>query len=544
MDFFALSIVFLFDNQARRCYSKNEVICVKKITAVLLAAILLCIPAVFPAAAEETPAEEPAAAGCDCGNSPVILINGINARDLLLTDETGAQTVTFPFANEDIPALIKENKKALWDMLDGRFSDESAAAVEQAVEGLLAGVVMNDDGTSRYDVRIDWEYPMWDGHKQGQGFTFCYDWRLDPFEIADGLHDFIQYVQTLTGHDSVSLVGFSEGALMLNTYLCVYGYENIDACVWYCGAHNGVEIVGQLFTGRYNLDAAAVTDYVHAFTEQTFAMEALSFALEGLRDIGVTRAALKITNKVLSKLNDMGTLQEITRETFGKMPAIWAMVGDEYYEEAKAYIFGDDLTSGRYDALLEKIDRYHNEVQAHSAEIMQTAAEQIGKVGVISKYGTRMIPVTENATVQADGVIHSAGTSCGAVFAPFGTTLGKTYLQAVSDGHDHLSADGMVDASAALFPENTWFIKNLEHSQSNVYINDLLRRIVTADAPLTVSDDPAFPQFAVYNAEEDSVSPLTADNADPAPKKAVVRIREFFQKIRDWFLHLFDWMKK
>ena len=48
------------------------------------------------------------------------------------------------------------------------------------------------------------------------------------------------------------------------------------------------------------------------------------------------------------------------------MPAIWSLIGDAYYEEAKAYVFNQPGDAETYAELIAAIDRYHYGVQAHS----------------------------------------------------------------------------------------------------------------------------------------------------------------------------------
>ena len=555
----------------------------KKALCILLT-LLLALGAFSPAALAA--ADEPNKV--DLTKPPIIFIDGINSRELVRDMGQKDEETVFPPDAGEILTLVQENAAAVWDMLDGDYSAENRQAVVDAVLGLLDGIGMNDDGTSRYDVSIDWVYPgrarptysdgteaeqtPLDAVKEGVNkvknwlrslfreeeaplteeeqlqkmleyrgtYTFRYDWRLDPFESAEGLRDFICYIQELTGFDRVSIVGFSQGAAVLNTYLTLYGYDGLETAVWYSGAHNGVEQVGQLMTGRVHVDADALTDFVRESTETDPTAYILSVLMQALTDIGVTGNLLEYTNKIINALLEDGGIRQVIRATVGKMPAIWAFVSDEYYEEAKAYVFNEPGDAETYAELIETIDRYHYEVQAHSYEIMENARLATGKIGVISKYGLRVTPLIENGDVLTDGVIDVAGSSCGAKAAPYGRTLGDNYVQAVADGHDHLSPDGMIDASAALYPDYTWFVKNASHSEGSDYIDGLLNFICYADAQVTVFDDPAYPQFAVHNRLLDTTEPLTAQNAEPrAFQKALWRARAFFtgllERLRAYF---------
>ena len=552
----------------------------KKCISLLLAALLL-LPA-LPFAASAVEIEEV----YDTSEPPILFIDGINAVDLLLDAGTKDEKVAFPFTADDVVSLIKDNLGAVWDILDGDFSQESEDALVNAVIALLENVAMNDDGTSRHNVEVDWLYPLETREREDGGepqapsigdrlnelknwfkslfqrpaeelteeemmqllmqrdstYKFRYDWRLDPYELADRLHDYIDYMKELTGFDTVSLVGFSQGAAVLNTYLSVYGYDDLETVIWCCGAHNGVELAGQLFTGRISVDNEALTRFLSDPEQRDSSAELLSAVARQLNALGLTGNILQYTNKIIDKLLADGAIRRIIRETMGKMPAIWSLIGDEYYEEAKAYVFNEPGDAERFAALIETIDAYHYNVQAHSAEIMARAKAATGKIGVISKYGRRLLPVIDNADIQADGTIDVKGASCGATAADFGLTLGPDYRQAVNDGHNHLSPDGVIDASTALYPDYTWFIKNLEHSSISKYMGDLFRRICYADTQLTVFDDPDFPQFVVYSPIDGKTAPLTDGSSNNVFRRSLLRIKMYFlelwQKLRNFFTGL------
>lgn len=552
----------------------------KKCFSLLLAALLLFTALPFAAGAVEI--EEV----YDTSKPPILFIDGINAKDLLLDAGTKEEKVAYPFSADDVVSLIKDNFGAVWDILDGDFSQESEDAIVNAVIDLLEDVAMNDDGTSRYNVEVDWLYPLQTREREDDGeaeapslgdrlgelkswfrslfqrpaeelteeemmrllfqqdstYKFRYDWRLDPYELADRLRDYIEYMKELTGFDTVSLVGFSQGAAVLNTYLSVYGYDDLESVIWCVGAHNGVELVGQLFTGRISVDNEALTRYLSDPEQRDSSAELLSAVARQLNALGMTGNILQYTNKIIDKLLADGAIRRVIRETVGKMPAIWSLIGDEYYEEAKAWVFNEPGDAERFADLLETIDAYHYNVQAHSAGIMAEAKAATGKIGVISKYGRRVIPLIENAGIQADGLIDVKGASCGATAADVGLTLGPDYRQAVNDGHNHLSPDGVIDASTALYPDHTWFIKNLEHSTVSEYLGDLFRRISYADTQITVFDDPDFPQFTVYSPIDGETEPLTDGGSNNLFRRALLRMKMFFtdlwRKIRNFFAGL------
>ncbi len=550
----------------------RKVISVKKTLSVLLAMLLMlsACPALAFAASDDKSKADPT-------KPPVLLIDGINATELVRDMGEKEEETVFPFDNGSILTAVKDNASALWDMLDGDYSAENENAVIDTVLEMMDGFSMNDDGTSKYDIDADWVLPgterprytdedgedgggkitdaidkikQWFSdlfHRNAEELTeeelrqqffenrsiykFQYDWRLDPFEIADRLKAYIDYMKELTGFDTVALVGFSEGAAMLNTYLTVYGYGGLDAVIWCCGAHNGVELVGQLFTGRINVDAAALTEYVRDSGDSSASAEMLSSFLQALKSIGVTGNVLNYTNNIIRAMLADGGIRRILRESVAKMPAIWSLIGDAYYEEAKAYVFNQPGDAQTYAELIAAIDRYHYGVQAHSNELIAGAAAATGKIGVISKYGLRVTPLIENADILTDGLLDVKATSNGAVAAPYGKTLNSGYVQAVNDGHNHLSPDGMIDASTALYPEQTWFIKNLQHSSIPDDLYQLFYFIAFADHQVTVFENASFPQFSVYDPIEGNIRPMKDASSPNAFMRAMQRIKKFFKSL-------------
>jgi len=84
------------------------------------------------------------------------------------------------------------------------------------------------------------------------------------------------------------------------------------------------------------------------------------------------------------------------------------------------------------------------------------------------------------------------------------------YIQAVADGHNHLSADRVVDASTCMYPEYTWFIKGMVHTQFNADYYEMISWILNADTQPDVFSDARYPQFFILNKAENTLSPLTA----------------------------------
>ena len=74
----------------------------------------------------------------------------------------------------------------------------------------------------------------------------------------------------------------------------------------------------------------------------------------------------------------------------------------------------------------------------------------------------------------------------------------------------------MIDASTCWFPNETWFIKNMQHVGFNDTQNqcDLYTWLMTTQKQVTVQSNPDFPQFLLYNTETNVLSPLSLLRGD------------------------------
>ena len=182
------------------------------------------------------------------------------------------------------------------------------------------------------------------------------------------------------------------------------------------------------------------------------------------------------------------------------------VIGVEYLnDDAKALLIGDNVS----DEFIAKIDYYHN-IQGQNKEILDGVIENGGNLAIISKYGSTIPPVCVSQLNIGDMVIDTVYTSFGATCALANTTLGADYVQKVDCGHNHISADNMIDASTAAYPEYTWFIKDLMHADHTAAQWELIRFIFDSEAQPTVSDSEAYPQFLI--SIDDEIIPLTAEN--------------------------------
>ena len=248
--------------------------------------------------------------------------------------------------------------------------------------------------------------------------------------------------------------------------------------------------------------------------------------VDTLYDFGIVD---NVVDKVLKivEVNKDYVYENTLSALFGRWASLWAFVPYDQYDDAKAVV---GANAGLSDEFIELIDYYHYEVQGKTEERINYFLDNGINFGIITKYGYTTTPVQEDLDLNGDGIIEAKYESFGGTLANAGETLGGDYVQAVQDGHDHVSPDNKVDASTCKFPEYTWFVKNCPHA-SNSGLSDLRRYIMLSDEQVSVWDNEDFPQFMIKTADGDVV-PLTEENDFNAH---TAKDKNLFEKIRSLF---------
>ena len=115
---------------------------------------------------------------------------------------------------------------------------------------------------------------------------------------------------------------------------------------------------------------------------------------------------------------------------------------------------------------------------------------------IVAGYNIQRTPLVEAMNNHSDATVDTKYASAGATVALLDETLGDDYKQACTDcGHNHLSPDGVIDASTCILPENTWFIKDMLHSICHDGIMEMYNWFAYADEYYDVWSNPAYTQF-------------------------------------------------
>ena len=455
--------------------------------------------------------------GCDCGNVPVVQVRGIGET---LYDENGNEI----FSATNIVAGILPEVPKLIDFLANGNTDSFVSAVSNAVKSIFGPVLYDNDmnrdsvvtvNGSNEPIEAYMDLANLTGSEQtlagmlyeelgeNHSYLFVYDWTSNPFDIAEDLNEFIQNVKEQSGHDKVALCAESMGGSMTNTYLALYGYDDVEIVVMSNSAFNGLEMLGQLFTGNPEIDGDALARLI-------------SQSIRGNAEYESLLAYLPIFEQLALMANDIFAMagdrmyEEILIPVFGCIPSFWSLLPEYSYLDAMDYMLGNagdnlkEFVSSYYDVVLSGTnDRVTEMVESEDVNYFN-----------VSNYNRYIAPVTPSAKWNSDGVIETYNTSGFATVADMGTTLGDDYVQAVDNGKDMISPDNVIDASTCQAPMQTWFIKNLGHIsyRTDDGTGDFYIWLLTAHEQYTVESNEAYPQFMYYDTQTPMLTTFASDD--------------------------------
>jgi len=521
---------------------------IRRLLSTLLTLLLLALPVCMPCAAEENGMQ-----------TPTIYIVG---QGYQLVDRDG-NTIYNLTATLPSDTYIQDQAKKLVPLLAAgivtqRF-ERFGSALLDALEPVYAPLRPNKDGTVTDGSHAAWSYdpqslseirPDENGEYALDAFQMYWDWRLDPVAVAGQLDAYIDAVLAATGAAKVNLVSRCLGSSVALSYVTLYGTGKIRSLFFFSPTCFGNTFCSQIFAGKLNLDPAAIERYV---------AESFSGFGDGVLSEPVTVALLKETVRLLVETHQLDIHAVITKHNFEKIKALvygdallasygsfasyWSMVDDENYEAAKQLAFAGK--EAEYAAFLEKIDYYHNEIQQKLPQTLRGLQQQGMPVGNLSKYGFQMIPLLEDSNRVGDEMLDLYASGFGITTPPGRTVFSQDYRDraAAAGKLTYLSPDFLADVSTAVLPDTTWVVKGLPHRLFPASCDRLMAAFLR-NGTMTAGSDPAYPRFLKYDAQTDTLLPLTADNANPAaqPHGMLAAIRAFLQALGAFLRHYMQQM--
>ena len=459
-------------------------------------------------------------AACACGKTPIVVISGMGALPFLENEGAENERQAFPPKVDVAPIVLRGLGAVVLSVFTWNIRYFADAAADIATE-LLGVLALDENGNSvapitpvRYDNAMstynpvlyteahDAEFSIVNAAVQTVGadhtYFYNYDWRLDPMQNAADLDAFLTRVLRETGHQKVRLAAISMGGVQTMAYMHLYGTDKIEAVWFLSAAWHGLLFVTNVFSGELILSQKSFFSWLQTLEVGSEKTDAAFDRLMGwCAETPLLRPLFRLINRFSRQLNDTA-VRGVMQNTIGATAGMWAFVRDDRYEEAKGVMLPD----GR-EAFEKIIDSYHYQVLNRRAEIIDAARKNGVQIAVISHYNNGCVPVTSSAQAHGDNLIETVCTSGGAVVADYGSTLPQGYVQQAHREHNHLSADGVIDASACLLPDNTWFIKNMPHvgcNKGSAYFGMIVWLFSSERVP-TVFDNAQYPQFLQTDAK-------------------------------------------
>lgn len=490
----------------------------KKLLSVLLACTLAVSVAV-PAFAAVTKADA----------NPILIVSGFTEY-VLQNTETGENA--FPHNTEKIVSTVTAVAPSLLTLLASERTqadyDAFCDAALPTINEMFDSIACNPDGTVKHpEVQLEFQFPesvaTYGAETVGQAdafdkdilygaidavgadkvYIYGLDWRMNPLDVADEINDWVQHIKEVQNCDKVSIAGISMGGAMVSAYLAKYGTDDVSNVTMISSAFTGLSYIGELYQGNVQIDEDGLYNMLNA----ALGADTLS------RIFGSTG----LVKQVIALIDDLYAAEqdriftECLVPAFGYNPGMWAFVPAENYAAAKEFMFAHmDSTDAQKLVLSAKLDAYHL-VQENAEQTLKNAQAAGVNVAVVSNYNFQIAPVAATAKQTSDQVIETVHTSGYATCA----NLGETLPASVKDGK-YVSADRVIDASTCFLPDNTWFIKNMQHVGFDNSQNQckFYAWLLTTDKQVDVNSNPDYPQFMLYNDETKVLSPLSMLRGD------------------------------
>lgn len=486
--------------------------------AIIMAALVFCMPV------------------SASGTAPLIIVNGIGSTPLYKNFGTEDEALIFSDDEAFIEGMITSVGEAFVEGLISygvnnksydAFADSFFPSVNEILDdfgyGLdgksiddTIGFYQNYKPMSEYtdeekEVLSEFAYAYAEQYGEDYVYNFSYDWREDPITVAEQLEAFIKKVAP---SGKVNMVAMSMGANVALAYLAQFGGAKIKNCVFAAPAWQGTSLVGNVVTDNLEIDIFAVENYLVQIANVSATTHITAFIISFIASQeGLSHEYFGDINAIFQNINPR-VYTDCFIPYFAGMPGIWGLVPYEDYEAGIEFIY--ESHGIEIDPAVEaKLDAYH-EIQGNAKQIVEDAMDDGMNFAIVCGYNCQMIPLSteyESSDTVIDTVYMSGGANC-AKYLQAHDDWDEIYIQKVKDGHNHLSWDSKVDASTAMFPEQTWFIKNMQHNGFNTENGtlDVVMWILDSEEQVTVQTDTEnFPQFMLYNTYKRTTKPMPND---------------------------------
>lgn len=467
----------------------------KKFVSALLA-LLMAFCCILPCIAAEE-AEE----------LPTVYVIGAHKNDIYNVEGHTIYPIEADLGATIKQALLPCLEKLALGMLTDDFSDY-AEEFNNAMAPIYEELILDKNGNVSNGSYTRFHYTTESFPKKNSGYgvwdyRFWYDWRLSPTDTAAELKDCIDKALEASGKEKVQLIGRCYGANVIAAYLELYkehAEKHVSDVCYYSSSIMGIDFMSALFSGDIYLDDKAINNFLEYYINEKNLIkdDAAGELVITLAEILQQVKLLGLTGDALVSFVDLfkdELLPLIIRNSYGGWLSYWSMITPEKYEQARDFIFDTKELKKEYEGFISKADAFHYSVQLNAKETMK----ELHKAGInfynFTKYNFPEIPLYKGATAQGDADTSVYRQSFGATAADYNSILPESYLAKVSpENKKYISPDLKIDASTCLFPERTWFVKDLHHDFFGP-LQNISMEMMRSD--MTVENE-KFPQFLTH----------------------------------------------
>ena len=453
------------------------------------------------------------ACGGHCGHCPTVIVPGIGQSQVFLLDKNGKRIpnkgskkgINFPVdinMRHIISALALPFLRLMITREDKTFSDRAS----KVIAGIFLPNASGSDGkplnspevakyrksvarcTEEERAFIYSTIPLTEASKEaGEDhlYYFAYNSFGNNLETAAELYDMIQFVKKETGHSKVNIVPISLGGTVAVSLLHFYPQlcDDLNKIVFIVPGLNGTKFYADIFGVNLNTDE----DFYRS------------------RIAGVKGLKGRLLKNILKRLPDGAivcllrkTVDEIRKTLLINSTVQWGSVPYEDYNTLT-----DNLLSGQTHAEIRRQTDLFHQAQGNAKTNILNFVKNGVKVFDIVDYNYPIHTfVSASKLFNGDGWVNIESASLGAVSGRINEPLPEGYTQrntcCANPGHNHISPDGIVDASAGVLPETTFYFRNQNHeltAENDVIISLVCELLLRDDITDVHSRPDRFPQF-------------------------------------------------
>lgn len=271
----------------------------------------------------------------------------------------------------------------------------------------------------------------------GEDSIYCFSYNAfdDPRDTAEKLDEFIEEVCRQKNTQKVNLVCFSMGGTVAAAYFAAYSEKaQIERAVFVAGCLGGSAIQ----------ESILLRD-----VDRNMGYSLLGF-ISGNSAVKTFKRVLSLTKWDVRYALLFRSLDAVQDTLLNTSPGMWGMLPADVLKEQSEIILAED----KYKELKTITDGIYG-VISDIPDILKKTEAQSTEIFLIAGYGSRIMPLCANGSLNTDGILDIRSAAPGTTAAPLGEKLQQGAM---------LSPDGQIDASTCIFPDRTWYFEGETHA--------------------------------------------------------------------------------